>query len=169
MVMDASNHPRYVSARRHHKCRPGVPDDIGLINAERNEVQEVIEEKGQHAVSVVCDLSDIASVRTAAGEITELHLPIAGLVNNAGIYQMQATKNALGWDIGALLPRVFEGHNKVTTTASGTTAVRPTVLGPSVSQAFEKIYRGDSSMGPMLPIMLRRGGMLSLLSNILTR
>jgi uncharacterized protein (DUF1501 family) len=52
--------------------------------------------------------------------------------------------------VGALLPRIFKGHNKVTTIGSGATAVRPTVLDrPSVSEAFEKIYGGDSSMGPM--------------------
>ena len=58
-----------------------------------------LERKGQHAVSVVCDLSDIASVRRAAAEIIALHLPIAGLLNNAGIMQMRPTKNALGWDM----------------------------------------------------------------------
>jgi NAD(P)-dependent dehydrogenase (short-subunit alcohol dehydrogenase family) len=48
---------------------------------------------------VVCDVSDIASVRQAAAQIVALHLPIAGLLNNAGILQMHATKNALGWDM----------------------------------------------------------------------
>ena len=43
---------------------------------------------------VVWDLSDIASVRRAAAEIVTLHLPIVGLLNNAGIMQMRAaTKN----------------------------------------------------------------------------
>jgi NAD(P)-dependent dehydrogenase (short-subunit alcohol dehydrogenase family) len=46
----------------------------------------------------VCDLSDLASVRRAAAEIIALHLPIVGLLNNAGIFPMRATKNALGWD-----------------------------------------------------------------------
>jgi NAD(P)-dependent dehydrogenase (short-subunit alcohol dehydrogenase family) len=49
-------------------------------------------------VSVVCDLSDLASVRRAAAEIVALDLPIVGLLNNAGIFPMRATKNALGWD-----------------------------------------------------------------------
>jgi NAD(P)-dependent dehydrogenase (short-subunit alcohol dehydrogenase family) len=48
---------------------------------------------------VVCDVSDIASVRQAAAQIVALRLPIAGLLNNAGIMQMRATKNALGWDM----------------------------------------------------------------------
>ena len=38
-----------------------------------------------YALSVVCDLSDFASARRAAAEIVELDLPIAGLLNNAGI------------------------------------------------------------------------------------
>jgi NAD(P)-dependent dehydrogenase (short-subunit alcohol dehydrogenase family) len=48
-------------------------------------------------VSVVCDLSDLESVRRAAAEIVALKLPIAGLLNNADIMQMRPTKNALGW------------------------------------------------------------------------
>jgi uncharacterized protein (DUF1501 family) len=52
--------------------------------------------------------------------------------------------------VGALLPRIFKGRNRVTTIASGAAAVRPTVLDrPSVSRAFEAIYKGDPGMGPM--------------------
>jgi NAD(P)-dependent dehydrogenase (short-subunit alcohol dehydrogenase family) len=72
---------------------------VGRDHKKLDEVQKVIEKKGQHAVPVVCDLSDIASVRNAAREIVELDLPIVGLINNAGIYQIHATKNALGWDM----------------------------------------------------------------------
>jgi NAD(P)-dependent dehydrogenase (short-subunit alcohol dehydrogenase family) len=61
-------------------------------------VHKTIERAGGHAVPVVCDLSDLASVRRAATEIIALHLPLAGLVNNAGTGQMRATKNAQGWD-----------------------------------------------------------------------
>jgi NAD(P)-dependent dehydrogenase (short-subunit alcohol dehydrogenase family) len=72
---------------------------VGRDRKKLDEVQKVIEKKGRQAVPVVCDLSDIASVKNAAREITELGLPIAGLINNAGIYQLHATKNALGWDM----------------------------------------------------------------------
>jgi NAD(P)-dependent dehydrogenase (short-subunit alcohol dehydrogenase family) len=72
---------------------------VGRDREKLNEVQTAIEQKGGSAVSVVCDLSDIASVRHAAAEIIALHLPIAGLLNNAGIMQLRATKNALGWDM----------------------------------------------------------------------
>jgi NAD(P)-dependent dehydrogenase (short-subunit alcohol dehydrogenase family) len=91
-----------------------------------DKMQKTIEQKGQHAVSVVCDLSDIASVWRAAAEIVALHLPIVGLLNNAGIFPMRATKNALGWDnafatnhIGpfvlteALVPHLPDGANVV--------------------------------------------------------
>jgi NAD(P)-dependent dehydrogenase (short-subunit alcohol dehydrogenase family) len=72
-----------------------------LVGRERGKlakVRKTIEQRGRHAVSVVCDLSDISSVRRAAAEIVALDLPIVGLLNNAGVLQMQATKTAQGWD-----------------------------------------------------------------------
>ena len=39
---------------------------VGRDRGKLAEVQKIIEQKGQHAVSVVCDLSDLASVRRAA-------------------------------------------------------------------------------------------------------
>lgn len=64
------------------------------------QVQIRIERKRQHAVSVVCDLSDIVSIRRAAAEIIALNLPIAGLLNNAGVMQTnKPTKTGLGWDM----------------------------------------------------------------------
>ena len=99
---------------------------VGRDRGKLDEVQKTIERKGQHAVSVVCDLSDLASVRRAAAEIIALHLPIVGLLNNAGIMPMRATKNALGWDMtfatnhlgpfaltGALVPHLPDGANVV--------------------------------------------------------
>jgi short-subunit dehydrogenase len=84
---------------------PGVSRSSGMVvlvgrdNKELDEVEKTIEQKGQHAVSVVCDLSGPASVRRAAAEIIALNLPIAGLLNNAGIMQMRATKKVLGRDV----------------------------------------------------------------------
>src|ERR1700677_2797269 len=99
---------------------------VGRDRGKLAEVQRIIEQKGQHAVSVVCDLSVLASVRRAASEIIALHLPIAGLLNNAGIGQMRATRNALGWDMTfatnhlgpfalteALAPHLPDGANVV--------------------------------------------------------
>ncbi len=100
---------------------------VGRDCRKLDEVQRSIKQKGQHAVSVVCDLSDPASVAHAAAEIIALHLPIAGLLNNAGIGgQIRPTKNALGWDMTfatnhlgpfafteALVPHLPDGANVV--------------------------------------------------------
>jgi len=99
---------------------------VGRDRRKLDELQQTIEQKGQHAVSVVCDLSDLVSVRRAAAEIIALHLPIAGLLNNAGIFPMSATRNALGWDMAfatnhlgsfalteALVPHLPDGTNVV--------------------------------------------------------
>jgi NAD(P)-dependent dehydrogenase (short-subunit alcohol dehydrogenase family) len=99
---------------------------VGRDHAKLDNLQKVIEQKGGHAVSVVCDMSDIASVRRAATQIVELQLPIAGLVNNAGIMQMRPTKTAQGWDASfatnhlgpfvlteSLIPHLPDGANVV--------------------------------------------------------
>jgi NAD(P)-dependent dehydrogenase (short-subunit alcohol dehydrogenase family) len=99
---------------------------VGRNQEKLRGVQRAIERAGQRAVSVVCDLSDPASVRRAAAEILALDLPIVGLLNNAGIMQMRPTKNALGWDMTfatdhlgpfelteALIPHLPDGANVV--------------------------------------------------------
>jgi NAD(P)-dependent dehydrogenase (short-subunit alcohol dehydrogenase family) len=63
------------------------------------EIRRIIESSGQRAESVICDLSDMASVRAAAKQIIGLKLPIAALINNAGIMQMRPKKNAAGCDM----------------------------------------------------------------------
>jgi NAD(P)-dependent dehydrogenase (short-subunit alcohol dehydrogenase family) len=73
---------------------------VGRDPAKLGELRKIIERRnGRHAVAVACDLSDIASVRRAAAEIVALRLPVAGLLNNAGMRQSHATKNAQGWDM----------------------------------------------------------------------
>ncbi len=72
---------------------------VGRDPRKLNELERKIEQEGGLAVSVVCDLSNIVSVHRAAAEIIALKLPIAGLLNNAGIMQLRPTKNALGWDM----------------------------------------------------------------------
>ena len=103
---------------------------VGLVGRDRKrlgEVRDAIKMKGGSAVSVVCDLSEPAIVRRAADQIVELGLPVAGLLNNAGIGgQMRPTKNALGWDMTfatnhlgpfalteALVPHLPDGANVV--------------------------------------------------------
>jgi NAD(P)-dependent dehydrogenase (short-subunit alcohol dehydrogenase family) len=72
---------------------------VGRDRAKLDELQRLIERKGQQAVSVMCDLSDPASAKRAAAEIAALPLSIVGLVNNAGIRQVRETKSALGWNM----------------------------------------------------------------------
>ena len=72
---------------------------VGRDRAKLAGVQRAIERRGRRAVPVVCDVSDLASVRRAAAEIVALGLPVAGLLNNAGIMQTRATRSAQGWDM----------------------------------------------------------------------
>jgi NAD(P)-dependent dehydrogenase (short-subunit alcohol dehydrogenase family) len=107
-------------------ARHGTVVLVGRDHGKLDEVRKTIEGKGQHAVSVVCDLSDLRSVRRAAAEITALRLPIVGLINNAGISEMRPTRSAQGWDrtfatdhLGpfvlteALIPQLPDGANVV--------------------------------------------------------
>jgi NAD(P)-dependent dehydrogenase (short-subunit alcohol dehydrogenase family) len=79
-------------------ARHGTVVLVGRDPGRLGDVQAAIEGRGGRAVPVVCDLSDLASVRRAAARIIELGLPVAGLLNNAGIMQARPTTNALGWD-----------------------------------------------------------------------
>jgi len=91
-----------------------------------DDVQKSVEQRGGQARSIVCDLSDVTSVRRAAAEIIELRLPIAGLLNNAGIMPMTPARTAQGWDLAfatnqlgpfafteALIPHLPNGANVV--------------------------------------------------------
>lgn len=71
---------------------------VGRNRAKLDAMQTTIEQRGQHAVVVVCDLADPASVARAAAEVVALGLPIAGVLNNAGVMQQRPTKTARGWD-----------------------------------------------------------------------
>jgi len=99
---------------------------VGRNPHKLNQVQKTIELAGYKAIAVVCDISDIKSVRNAAEEIVQLQLPIAGLLNNVGIMPSKASKNAQGWDITyatnhlgafalteALAPHLPDGANVV--------------------------------------------------------
>jgi NAD(P)-dependent dehydrogenase (short-subunit alcohol dehydrogenase family) len=107
-------------------ARHGTVVLVGRDPNKLQEVRKVIERGGRRALSVVCDLSDLFSVRRAAAEIIALNLPIAGLLNNAGITQMRPTKSAQGWDMTfatnylgpfalteALAPHLPDGANVV--------------------------------------------------------
>jgi NAD(P)-dependent dehydrogenase (short-subunit alcohol dehydrogenase family) len=71
----------------------------GRDRSKLDDVRTAIEARGGKAVPVICDLSDLASVRRAAAQIIELGLPVAGLLNNAGVMQTRPTKNAFGVDM----------------------------------------------------------------------
>ncbi|MDQ2741140.1 MAG: SDR family NAD(P)-dependent oxidoreductase [Chloroflexota bacterium] len=102
---------------------------VGRDPNKLSEVQAEIKAKaGGHAVSVVCDFSDVTSVRRAATEIVALDLPIAGLLNNAGVFPMTSSNTVQGWDITfatdnlgpfafteALIPHLPDGANAVFT------------------------------------------------------
>lgn len=99
---------------------------VGRDRAKLDALRATIEAAGQHAVSVVCDLADLASVRRAAAEIVALPLHLVGLINNAGLQQQRVTKNAQGIDLTfatnhlgpfalteALVPHLSDGANVV--------------------------------------------------------
>ena len=99
---------------------------VGRDRRKLDDVQKMLARKRRSAVSVVCDLSDIASVRRAAAEIAALDLPVVGLLNNAGLREEHPTKSAQGWDMTfatnhlgpfvlteALMPRLPDGGNVV--------------------------------------------------------
>ena len=71
---------------------------VGRDAKRLDQVQRRIEKQGHHALTVLCDLSDLVSVRHAAEQIISLHLPVAGLLNNAGIMQRLSAKSAQGWN-----------------------------------------------------------------------
>lgn len=71
---------------------------IGRDPEKLDRTRRRIERRGGHAVAVLCDLSDLQSVRRAATAVMALGLPIAGLVNNAGMRQARPTRTAQGWD-----------------------------------------------------------------------
>ena len=119
---------------------------VGRDPGKLAEVQAEIQARpGGRAVSVVCDLSDIASVRRAAAEIVTLGLPIAGLLNNAGIMPNRARRSAQGWDLAfatnhlgpfafteALVPHLPDGANVVFTCS----AVEDPERKPAVTAGF---------------------------------
>ncbi|MEO3404917.1 SDR family NAD(P)-dependent oxidoreductase [Mucilaginibacter sp. CAU 1740] len=99
---------------------------VGRNFEKLRETQAMIENNGGTALPVVCDLSDMDSVRKAAQEIVALGLPIAGLLNNAGIMPGKALQSMQGWDLTyatnhlgpfalteALMPSLPNGANVV--------------------------------------------------------
>jgi len=100
---------------------------VGRDREKLDRVRTQIQEQGGSAVPVQCDLADLASVRRAVPQILAIGLPIAGLVNNAGVMITQGgRKNVLGRDMTfatnhlgpfalteALIPHLPDGANIV--------------------------------------------------------
>jgi NAD(P)-dependent dehydrogenase (short-subunit alcohol dehydrogenase family) len=99
---------------------------VGRSASKLGAVRAEIESTGGYAVTVIADLSDIASAGTAAAQIAALDLPIGGLLNNAGIFPSRHSTTAQGWDSAfatnhlgpfalteALLPTLPDGANVV--------------------------------------------------------
>ena len=99
---------------------------VARDRAKLEKVRSKVAESGAHAATVLCDMSDVADVRRAAADIVALDVPIAGLLNNAGIHEARPSKSAQGWDktfatnhLGpfalaeALLPYLPDGANIV--------------------------------------------------------
>ena len=120
---------------------------VGRDREKLSGLQKALEQKDGRAVPVLCDLSDLASVRRAATEIAGLGQPIAGLLNNAGILQLQPTENTSGWDMTfatnhlgpfalteALAPHLLDGANVV--------FVASTVEDPDINPGKAVGYRG---------------------------
>ncbi|MEI9991619.1 MAG: SDR family NAD(P)-dependent oxidoreductase [Rhizomicrobium sp.] len=97
---------------------------VGRSSGKLDDVKTQIERWGGHAVPVLCDMSDLASVRRAAAQIIALDLRIVGLLNNAGVQSPRVAKNAAGWDMTfatnhlgpfalteALVPHLKDGAN----------------------------------------------------------
>jgi NAD(P)-dependent dehydrogenase (short-subunit alcohol dehydrogenase family) len=144
---------------------------VGRDPVKLAQLQQHLEQRGQQAVSVVCDLSDLASVRSAAARIIALKLPIAGLLNNAGIMQQKPTRNVQGWDLSfatnhlgpfalteALVPHLADGTNVLFVGS----AVEDPERGPAVAAGFRGArYRSAeaSARGEWLPGGSSRPGM----------
>jgi NAD(P)-dependent dehydrogenase (short-subunit alcohol dehydrogenase family) len=96
------------------------PKKLAAVQAEING------RPGGRAVTVIADMSDPVSARLAAEEIAALNLPIAGVLNNAGIMPLGAAKTKQGLDLAyatnhlgpfaftdALIPHLADGTNIV--------------------------------------------------------
>ena len=100
---------------------------------------------GGRAVTVIADMSDPLSARRAAEEVSALNLPIAGVLNNAGIMPLGARKTKHGLDLAyatnhlgpfaftdALIPHLADGTNVVFITS----AVEDPERKPAVTAGF---------------------------------
>ncbi len=99
---------------------------VVLVGRDPAKLAELQTQIAGPTVSVVCDFSDTRSAQRAAAEIVALDLPIAGVLNNAGVMTSRQDRTAQGWDLSfasnhlgpfafteALLPHLADGTNVV--------------------------------------------------------
>jgi len=103
---------------------------VVLVGRDPNKLRavqaEIDAQPGGHALSIVCDFSDIVSARRAAAEIIALDLSLAGVLNNAGVMPTHAERTPQGWDLAfatnhlgpfafteALMPHLPDGASVV--------------------------------------------------------
>ncbi|NHA06177.1 SDR family NAD(P)-dependent oxidoreductase [Mucilaginibacter sp. HC2] len=104
---------------------------VGRNPEKLGQLQKEIKDRGHNAVPVVCDISDMKSVKRAAEQIIALQFPLAGLLNNAGIMPAKPAKSAQGWDMTfatnhlgafalteALAPHLIKGANVIFITSA---------------------------------------------------
>ncbi len=72
---------------------------VGRNAGKLDDVRTAIERKGGRAVSVVCDMADLAAVRCAAQQIIALPYAIAGVLNNAGVMRPRTARSVDGLDM----------------------------------------------------------------------
>lgn len=95
---------------------------VGRDPARLATVEAELAARGGRTRTVVCDLSDVVQARRAAAEVAGLGVPIAGVLNNAGVQLQRPAQSAQGWDLTfatnhlgpfvfteALLPHLADG------------------------------------------------------------
>ena len=72
---------------------------VGRNPTKLAQLKAEIEQRGGSAHTITCDMADVNSVQEAAKSIIELNLPLAGLVNNAGVQNPANAFTSQGWDM----------------------------------------------------------------------
>jgi NAD(P)-dependent dehydrogenase (short-subunit alcohol dehydrogenase family) len=80
-------------------AKKGLVVLVGRNKEKLENVKEKIEKSGGEAIIVICDFSDLESVKKASNEIVSLNLDIKGIANNAGIQTGSSEKSKQGYDL----------------------------------------------------------------------
>jgi NAD(P)-dependent dehydrogenase (short-subunit alcohol dehydrogenase family) len=80
-------------------AKKGLVVLVGRNKEKLENVREKIKKSGGEAIAVICDFSDLESVKKTSGEIVSLNLDIKGIANNAGIQTGSDEKSKQGYDL----------------------------------------------------------------------